>query len=130
MERRLCGVLLLCATKRSKLRRKQMNYEERYNNYSNWENQCNFPDDWNCDYNYGNNEHANKTDKKYFYGYFVGTEINTNHNNAGRDNNCNCKKEDRCNDNRKCEDRKENIRPCQNNNRRCNCCICNLFRCF
>ncbi|MBE7073492.1 MAG: hypothetical protein E7379_00090 [Clostridiales bacterium] len=86
-----------------------MNYQENFNN-ENWESQCNFPQDWNCDCDHNN------SDKKIFYGYFVGTQYPSQNN----DDNCDRKETTRC----------EEKRPETNRCRTCRCPFCCLFRRF
>lgn len=98
-----------------------MNYNERY--HENWENQCNFPEEINCNCN---NKEERK--EKIFYGYFVGTECN-------KSNNYSCKqKENICyenNDKKYYQETDENTCDKQTSNRRrCNCCLCNIFKNF
>ena len=91
-----------------------MNYNDKDYHYD----QCNYPDEWNCDCDRDNN-------KQVFYGYFVATDKGYNRHDNRKENNTK-------NENwRKQEDyeKEQNTRPCQEQNtRRCCCPFCTLFR--
>ena len=93
-----------------------MNYNDKYYNYD----QCNYPDEWNCDCQNSNHN------QKVFYGYFVATDKGCDNYAQKKETNFD-KREDNT---RQCNKEKEETnRPCENqNSRRCCCPFCTLFR--